>query len=240
MKTIWPGASAIALVIALAACSQSDAPADKVEAVATSVVQQATGASPTPAAAFAGPYAPRDECEKVKGAELFRQQLSAAVKARDAEVVTALAAEDVKLDFGGGSGRAELLGRLKANDAELWDVLDQLLVLGCSANRQGGITLPWYFDQNIPGDPFSTMIVTGEAIPLLASADGTGTPARELSWEAVTLVDGLVPEAAYQHVKFEKDTGYIATDKLRSVVDYRLFASSRNGIWRITSFVAGD
>lgn len=236
MKTIWPGA----LVLALAACSQADAPSDKVEAVATSMVEEATGASPTPAAAQPGPWAPRDDCQKVKGAELFRQQLSAAVLARDAEVVATLAADDVKLDFGGGSGRAELRSRLSTPDAPLWGVLDELLTLGCAANRQSGITLPWYFEQDITGDPFNTMIVTGEAVPLLSTADGAGTSTAQLSWEAVTLANGLSPEAAFQQVKHGKDTGYIATDKLRSIVDYRLFASSRNGTWRITSFVAGD
>ncbi|MFC4256420.1 hypothetical protein GRI97_10165 [Altererythrobacter xixiisoli] len=234
MKTIWPGA----LVLALAACSQADAPSDKIEAVATSMVEEATGAAPV--VAEPGPYAPRNDCQQVKGADLFLQQLSAAVKARDAEVVATLAAEDVKLDFGGGSGRAELRSRLATTDAPLWGVLDELLTLGCASNRQSGITLPWYFEQEIPGDPFNTMIVTGEAIPLLPNADGTGTPTAQLSWEAVTLVNGLSPEAALQQVKHGKDTGYIATDKLRSIVDYRLFASSRNGTWRITSFVAGD
>jgi len=32
----------------------------------------------------------------------------------------------------------------------------------------------------------------------------------------------------------------IASDKLRRPIDYRLTASSRNGRWRIISFVAGD
>ena len=32
----------------------------------------------------------------------------------------------------------------------------------------------------------------------------------------------------------------IATDKLRSLIDYRLTAASRNGVWRIVSLLAGD
>ena len=35
-------------------------------------------------------------------------------------------------------------------------------------------------------------------------------------------------------------TIYVATDKLRSLIDYRLLASSRNDNWRIVSLVAGD
>jgi len=48
-------------------------------------------------------------------------------------------------------------------------------------------------------------------------------------------------ENEFLQVQLDDDAqGYIATDKLRSLLDYRLIASSRNGRWRITSFVAGD
>jgi len=224
------------MALACAACSQEEAPAEKVVAAAEEIV------APSPERAQAtGKWAPQDTCGKVAGAVLFRRQLAAAVEARDADVFAALAAEDVKLDFGGGAGRAELRRRLADETRGLWEELDAILALGCSANKQGGVTIPWYFDQDLGRiDPFEAWLVTGEAVPVF---DGPGADAARtdaVSWEMVqvAMVD---PEMARQQAVLpDGTTGYVALDRLRSVIDYRLVASSRNGRWRITSFVAGD
>ena len=51
----------------------------------------------------------------------------------------------------------------------------------------------------------------------------------------------MKPDDPFQKVETTGgETGYIATDKLRSLIDYRLLAASRNGTWRIVSLVAGD
>jgi hypothetical protein len=226
----------VAAALLLAACSQRDAPADEVAATAEQIVGEA---SPTPALAE-GKYAPRDECTRIEGADLFRQRLALAVEARDAEGVAVLAAEDVKLDFGEGAGRAELIRRLDSADGKLWGELERLLALGCAENSQGGITLPWYFEQDIPLDPYETMIVTGEGVPLRLGPDPQSQQLAALDWDAVELIDGLETERPFQHVRFGNKEGYVETGKLRSLIDYRLIASSRNGRWRITSLVAGD
>lgn len=222
--------------LALAACSQRDAPAEEIAQTAEEIVGDA---SPTPALAD-GKYAPRDECGKLEGAALFRQRLALAVEARDAEGVAALAADDIKLDFGDGSGRAELVKRLDEQGGKLWDELDAILALGCSANDQGGLTVPWYFDQEIPVDPYDGMIVTGENVPLLLGPDAKSQELAALNWDVVELTAGLVTENPFQKVKFDGKEGYVATDKLRSLIDYRLSAISRNGRWRIVTFLAGD
>jgi len=225
------------LLLACAACSQEDAPAEKVAEAAEEIVEPA--ADPTPLAK--GEWAPRDTCEAVEGAGLFRRQLAAAVEARDADVVAALSAEDIKLDFGGGEGRAELRARLGDASRGLWEELDAILALGCSANEQGGITIPWYFDQDLGGaDPFTSMLVIGENVPVLTEPKPSAEKLDTISWDLVEPVS-FNPQSPFQGIKVGDDgTGYIATDRLRSPIDYRLIASSRNGRWRITSFVAGD
>jgi hypothetical protein len=226
----------LAAALVLVACSQQDAPAEEVAQAAEEMVGEAT-----PVSALAqGKYAPRDECGKIEGASLFRQRLALAVEARDAEGVAALAADDIKLDFGDGAGRAELIKRLDEPGRKLWDELGALLDLGCAENDQGGITLPWYFDQEIPIDPYDGMIVTGENVPLLLGPDPQSQQLAALNWEAIELTAGLVTENPFQKVKFDGKEGYVATDKLRSLIAYRLSAISRNGRWRITSFIAGD
>jgi hypothetical protein len=230
--------AALPLVLLLTACEREKAPADE---VAKSAEKLVGAQKPEPLTLAQGPYAPRDTCGDLKGAAEFRQALAAAVEARDADALVALAAEDVKLDFGGGTGRAELKKRLTADDRKLWQELGDLLTLGCSANKQGGLTIPWHFDQSIAGvDPFMGMIVTGESVPLLSAPDEGAEPVATLSWDVVE-ISALKPDDPFQKVKTKDgQQGFIATDKLRSLIDYRLLASSRNGNWRIVSLVAGD
>lgn len=222
--------------LALAACSQQDAPADRVAEAAEDMVDPN---APTLALAD-GKFAPRDDCGEIEGAALFRQRLALAVEARDVEGVAVLAAEDVKLDFGGGAGRAELIALLDDPDGAMWKQLEELLALGCAGNDQGGLTLPWYFEQDIPGDPYATMIVTGEKVPLLSAADAKSQALATLNWDAVELADGFQPDKPFQKVEFGDKAGFVDTARLRSLIDYRLLASSRNGRWRIVSLVAGD
>jgi hypothetical protein len=228
---------ALALLLTCAACSQEDAPAEKIAEQAEAIVAPTPEAKPL----AKGKWAPQDTCGEVEGADLFRRQLAAAIEARDEDVLAALAAEDVKLDFGGGAGRAELRKRLADKSTGLWTQLDALMKLGCSANDQGGITIPWYFDQDIgEADPFETWLVTGEDVPVLAGPGADDKTVGTVSWDLVQ-VASLDPEEPRQQIELpDGTTGYIATDKLRSLIDYRLSAMSRNGRWRITSFLAGD
>jgi hypothetical protein len=177
----------------------------------------------------------------VKGADDFRRQLADAVMARDTNAFLVLAADDIKLDFGGGTGRAELKKRLTDKDWKLWNELDQLLKLGCAANEQGGITIPWYFEQHIDKvDATTGMLVTGENVPLLSAPDPKSPPVETISWNVVSLAS-LAPDDPYQSVTtLDGKQGYIATGKLRSLLDYRLRATQRNGKWSIVSLVSGD
>ena len=234
MRT-WP--VAISLLLTCAACSQEDAPAEDVAEAAEQLVEPSAPESPL----AEGKWAPQDDCARLEGADQFRTRLAAAVRARDIDGVVALAADDVKLDFGGGSGSAELRKRLADESLGLWGELDALMALGCSANEQGGITIPWFFDQDLgEADPYFAMLVTGEDVPLLERPDPASKPVATISWDLVEIAT-LNPESAYQRVEFgDGKAGFIATDKLRSLIDYRLTGSSRNGRWHITSFVAGD
>jgi hypothetical protein len=228
---------ALALLLTCVACSQDDAPAEGIVEAAEDLVAPA----PQPAPLAKGKWAPRDDCAMIEGADQFRRRLAAAVEARDAGALAALAADDIKLDFGGSEGTAELRTRLEDESWNLWDELDALMALGCSANAEGGVTIPWYFDQDMGEvDPFSGMLVTGEDVPVFKGPDGTGDRVGSVSWDVVEIAS-LNPESPYQQVELgDGTTGFVATDKLRSLLDYRLIASSRNDRWRITAFLAGD
>ena len=226
--------------LALAACSQENAPSEAIGKAATKVVEKAAGTAPPKLAE--GPYAPRDECGDVKGAAEFRARLAAAVEARDADALLALAASDIKLDFGGGSGTAELRKRLQDPAYDLWDELATLVTLGCAKNKGVGITLPWYFTQDFGElDVLNSIIVMGENVPLRETGDPQGPVIADVSWDAVTLVGGFKPDARYHQVKTrDGKVGFINADRLRPIAGYRVIASSRDGKWSMTSLIAGD
>ena len=230
-------ALAAVLLFGCAACSQQDAPAEEIAEQAEAVVDPGAEAKPL----AKGPWAPRDECGQVEGAGEFRQRLAEAVRLRDADTLVALAADDVMLDFGGGAGSAELKKRLADPQYMLWQELDALLQLGCAANDEGGITLPWLWAQDLGADdPFSTLLVMGEDVSVKTAPSARADQLDTISWDLVEAVS-YDPARPFQEVKMpDGGTGFIATGALRSMVDYRLIASSRNGKWSITSFIAGD
>lgn len=250
----------LACALALTGCDRSSpAPSEKLGKAAEKIVGIATpGAGPTEEAQL-GPFAPRDECAELPDASHFLAALRAAVALRDAELLLALTAQDVKLGFGGADGKANLRRALEVPD--IWDELDKVLELGCARDAAGSIAMPWYFTQKTKGDPANTMIVTGRDVPLREAASADAPVLARLNWEAVeplgepatgpspaspTPAAKASPQAAgaWQHVRFDHPTGalegYIARRNLRSPLDHRLLASSRNGRWRIVAFLAGD
>ncbi|WP_347303487.1 SH3 domain-containing protein [Croceibacterium sp. TMG7-5b_MA50] len=225
------------ILLATSACRQDEAPAEKIEQTAEQLIEP--DARPTPLAR--GRFAPHDDCADVAGAANFRAQLSRAVEARDAAAMAGLAASDIKLDFGGGSGVAELQRRLADPQQDLWAELSAILPLGCAADESGGVMIPWIAAQDLGDrDPFYSMLVLGEGVPV-RSAPAAGAPEiGKITWDLVQ-ISSLQPGAAFQQIKLpDERSGFIASDMLRSPVDYRLTASSRNGKWSITSLVSGD
>jgi hypothetical protein len=220
--------------------------------VVPSPVATASDADPTKAAALwldrqteprqKGPYAPRDACGKLPGARAFREKLAAAVLAKDADAIGAMASDNVRLGFGGDDGRRRLVARLKTSDGELMHALAQLLPLGCAPSEGGGLAIPWSFEQDYGDvDSYSAMLVTGVDVPLHAAADA-GSPAKQrLSWDVLTLDKSLLPDKPFQRVTtLGGAKGYVETGKLRSMLDYRLLATRHGETWKIATLVAGD
>lgn len=248
----------LAVLALLAGCNSgseppASPPSDRVEpSAAIAPAPMPSDPDPTKAAALwldrqteprqPGKYAPRDQCGSLPGARAFREALAAAVEKRDVDAVAAMASPDVRLGFGGEDGRGLLLTRLKASNGKLMAELARLLPLGCAGSDGGGLTIPWVFAQDLGDiDSYSAMLVTGVEVPLLAAARVDAPTSAKVSWDIVTLENGLKPEARFQQVRtMTGKTGYVATDKLRSLLDYRLLAVRQGDNWVITALLAGD
>lgn len=251
-----------ALAVALAACGRADPPEPRPSVSASSVrgeliapvaAAPLQAPSPTPSAS-ASPavaatptlpvsYPPRDECSRQPGFRAFRDKLFAAVKAKDADAIVALADPAIHLDFGGGAGTDELRKRLSDPKSGLWGEIAQLSGLGCAADR-GVATLPWIFARLPEGfdDATTAMYGTGPQLVLRKTPSASGRPLATLTWPVVELEGkGFDPQAKFARVRLSDGTvGYLETAQLRSLLDYRLVAERQGGAWKITALVAGD
>ena len=188
-------------------------------------------------------YLPRDECAKLPDFSAFREAVFAATAKRDGEALAALADPDIRLDFGGGAGRDELRKRLADPKSGLWGEIAALAPLGCAADGTVA-TLPAIFSR-VPDDVDAgrTMLVTGSAVPLRGKPSPGAPMVRTLDWALVTLKgDGFDPASRYAEVTAaDGSSGFVATAKLRSLLDYRLIADkTEGGAYRITALIAGD
>jgi hypothetical protein len=242
--------SLLPFVALLAACDQSEAPA---------AVEPTTTEAPVVATAPVGPLAPRNDCATVPGAQAFLDQINAAVAARDVDAFVSLVDVHVRLGFGGEDGAANLRTSLEAPDGGMWDEIAELMAMGCAVTQTGErttIILPWYFAQDTGGDPFETMIVTGEEVVVHAAPAGNSEQLATISWDAVQLEPEAGPDGAisfggpddtgWRHVRLpasdgaEPIVGYMRSSNLRSVIDYRLLAENGDGTWKVSALLAGD
>lgn len=194
-----------------------------------------------------GAYAPRDACIKTPGARAFAASLRSAIARRDAGALAELAATDVQLDFGGGGGKALLRSQLTGKEGPaMWQELEQAVGLGCAMDA-GNMVFPWLFAQNLGDvDPFDALVVTGAAVPLYRRDNLRSAPIARLNWQMVIAQgEGLEPDAVKRPMRRVSVInspleGYVASDKLRSVIGRRLIATRHGGKWEISAFVAGD
>ena len=85
------------------------------------------------------------------------------------------------------------------------------------------------------------MLATGPDVAMRAAPDGDAKLLARLNWDAVQLAGEWEENAEYLRVSKPKGpTGYVRSDQLRSLIDYRLLAQQRDGKWQITVLVAGD
>jgi len=226
---------------AVAACAGCERHEPGQEQRAQSVQQSGQAAAGEAQPMGTGPYAPRDECLQAAGATEFRSRIADAVRQRDSDALAALTADDIKLDFGGGAGVEELGRRMVDSNRHLWDELEAILPLGCAVTPKGEIIIPWVAGQDIAtADPGAAMLVMGMGVPVLSAADPSASSVGSVSWDVVE-VPAFVPELKFQQVTLPDGTrGFVATDALRSLLDYRLAAANKGGGWRIESLLAGD
>ena len=198
------------------------------------------------AATPSGPLEPRNECTTIRGLAELDAGLRKAAKDRDTAALLALVDDNIELDFGGGSGKAELTQRLTSPDYRLWDALDDTLKLGCGKTifeeGEAFASWPWYFHKDLgQRDPYETLIVTGRGVRLRSGPSLDSRIIGAVSWDYVFITEYPKEDDTFAKVTTKSgQSGYMAVQYLRSEVDYRLVATERDGKWVVTAFIAGD
>ena len=188
---------------------------------------------------------PVDECSTDASFVAFRTALNEAVDRRDRDALLALVADNIEVDFGGGAGRnhfAQTWELDRPADSRLWDELGQALRLGCVRDPEGGYFIsPSFSAEELENaDPFETALAIRPGTEFLAAIAHTGGVVALLDWDVVTVPDWDF-EAPWQRVVLgDGHTGYVRTQDLRSLLDYRAFFGRVNGEWRLVTFIAGD
>jgi hypothetical protein len=200
------------------------------------------------ALALAAPVSlpPVEQCRGDADFARLRQQVQKAVDARDLKGLMALMSDDVRVSFGGQSGPERFSDFWTASEQDqelLWAELGGALRLGCAqaVDGQGNPyrAIPAMFVTGDGLDGFTTWVSLPSAV-LRAEPDAiSATKMRLPSWTVLEEVehDG----GSWVEVRTPKGrSGYVSTDEVRSLLDYRLIFGRRDGQWRITAFVAGD
>ena len=195
-----------------------------------------------PAAAFPDRLPPIDQCSADAGFTAFLAELKRVTAARDKNAFLALLADDVTVDFGGGSGRAALAIAWSFDPGEhgnLWEWLDRMLGMGC-ARVDGARVIPSLIEQvDTEDDDVFDMRLILPGAKLFREPGNEATASDVPSWTVVEAANTggdlwtgvILPDGR---------KGWIADEDLYEPLSYRMTIEKRGTEWMITAFVAGD
>lgn len=207
----------------------------------------ASGANaPPPAARLMsfGKAGPVDESGFYPEFLAFKNQLVAAVEARDTTALLPLIAPDIKLSFGGDAGLDEFrrTWRINSPESEFWDVLRDILLHGGKHDGPDRFTAPWTFVAQLPDsvDVFAHVIVRVIAAQVHERPDSASAVIGELGYDIVRTHREAAP-SGWQAIELaDGAAGFVAASQVKSPVDYRAIFERRNGRWMLATLVAGD
>ena len=180
----------------------------------------------------------------------FRARLLVALQQRDLQFLYGIVADDIRNSFGGDGGIDGFKARWKPEDAssELWKTLTQVLALGGQfAAREGTNTFvaPYVFTVETGADPFENWVIIGDAVRVRAQPDEASPILARLSFDVVRVTGSKATPGPGRHAWMpvqlaDGRTGWVASEFIRSPVDYRAIFARRAGRWLLEALIAGD
>lgn len=178
----------------------------------------------------------------------FKLNLLKAIAKKDAEYIYSVITPNIKLSFGGQDGLTgmEVLWELKTNpESKFWPVLERIIKLGCVSKETSSGKWFWapYTYAQFNGEPYQSLIVTGNSVNLRAKPDLKAKVLRKLDYAVVQIANPVKynPPTPWIQVQTPSgQTGYIASQYLISPLDYRAAFTKIDGAWKMVFLVNGD
>ncbi len=193
---------------------------------------------------------PVDEAARRPEFFTVRAQLQRAVARRDWPAVLAVVHPKIRTSFGPDNGLAAFREQWKAEraDSDLWETLGTVLALGGSFDQAGNFMAPYVYSRWPDKlDGFEHVAVIGGRVRVRAAPRADADVLASLSYAILRRQPGadrqIAPEMADHWTAVALAggrTGFIASQYVRSPVDYRAIFAEEGGRWRLMAFVAGD
>jgi hypothetical protein len=190
------------------------------------------------------PLLPVDEASSRPDFFSFRAQLQRAIARHDTAALLAVVHPQIRNSFGDNDGIDEFrrMWSIGAADSGIWDVLGTVLGLGGSFQDDDTFAAPYVFSRwpaNV--DSFEHVAVIGTDVRIRAQPN-TGAPVIATMSFAILPVARLDVEVeGWTAVRVDGNRiGYIASQFVRSPVDYRAIFRYEGRQWKLVTLVAGD
>jgi hypothetical protein len=211
---------------------------------------------------FAQPnkFPPINDIGKDKSLVAFVNQLKVAVKKKDKAFLLAALDENVMNGFGGDGGIAEFkeYWHWPQDTISVWHHLEHLLGLGGAfttdepkePNSRYIFVFPYLCNLDLKDgdDYFQAGVITGENVNIRAKPDLKAKVITQLTHDVIWY-EGRNhgknrvgdPEWYLIETLDHKKKGWVFWKYVYSPLDYRLFLfKDKKGVWKISTFVAGD
>jgi hypothetical protein len=195
-------------------------------------------------AAAQQPFLPVDEASSRPDFFSFRAQLQRAIARHDTAALLAVVHPQIRNSFGDNDGIDEFrrMWNIGAADSEIWDVLGTVLGLGGSFHADDTFVAPYVFSR-WPGklDGFEHAAVIGTDVRVRSHPNADAAVIATMSFAILPVARPDVEVDGWTAVRVEGTRiGYIASQFVRSPIDYRAIFRYEGRQWKLVTLLAGD
>jgi len=195
-----------------------------------------------------GKLYPVDEAAKDPVFFVFRARLLKAIQKRDAAFLLGIVDPKIANNFGGDDGIAHFkrIWHPERPTSPVWTELLTALALGGKFGEDKSFSAPYLFN-GFPDqyDAFEYSAIIDEGVRVRREPNIAAAVVRTLSFDIVRLGEGEAKRSTDKRewipvVLADGQKGYVASEYIRSAIDYRAIFEKKNGKWMMTAFIAGD
>lgn len=192
---------------------------------------------------------PTDEAAKDPSFFVFRARLLKALQKKDSAFLLGIVDPKIANNFGGDDGLANFkrIWHPERPTSLVWTELLTALALGGKFGDDKSFSAPYLFN-GFPEqfDAFEYSAIIDDGVRVRREPNTAAAVVRTLSFDIVKLGSGETKRSAGDKrewipvVLADGQKGWVASEYIRSAIDYRAIFEKKNGRWVMTAFIAGD